>query len=172
MSAHPITSLLNKYKEMKVTLILTSIVCIMAIAAYYYFDSVDKYPTACNANFVMRNENENNLTAYMVIKISRTNDKFLTQILGTLHHNGIETNISRSIYATAHNTCCYLHLVTKKINISSVDNTSDEYLRLLFPPYYLRIEESANIYIYPQKDGDFVFSNGTHVYFICNIPQS
>lgn len=153
---------------MKRNLVLASIACVMALTIYYYFSQNNKLdPMACTANMVLSNENEHDLTANIILKISRTKDNILTQLSGTLHRNGIETNISRSILFTVQDECCHLHLITKKINISSVDNTADEYLTLLFPPYYLRKDESANIYIYPQENNDFLFSNGTHVYFLC-----
>lgn len=161
-------TLLNKIKEKKALLILASIACVALAIAYYYFNTKDKkYPMACTANLVMSNNNENDLTANIVIKISRTKDNILAQLAGTLRRNGMETNISRSIIFTVREECCYSHLVTKSINISSVDNTSDEYLKPLFPVYYLKKGESANLNIYTQKNGDLIYSNGTHVYFIC-----
>lgn len=168
MSAHPTMTLLNKFKEKRFSLVLVSIACIALALAFYYFSMADKkYPMACSANLVLSNNNENDLTANVVLNISRTKDNVLTQMSGTLRRNGIETNISRSIIFTVQDECCYTHLVTKNINISSVDNTSDEYLKPLFPVYYLKKDESANLNIIPQKNGDLIYSNGTHVYFIC-----
>lgn len=168
MSAPPIMTLLNKFKEKKTILMLASVACILLAVAYYYFSMADKkYPMACSANLVLSNNNENDLTANVIIKISRTKDNILAQISGTLRRNGVETNISRSVFFSVQDECCYSHLVTKKINISSVDNTADEYLKPLFPVYYLKKDESANLNIYPQKNGDVIYSNGTHVYFIC-----
>lgn len=161
-------TLLNKIKEKKALLILASIACVALAIAYYYFNTADKkYPMACSTHLVISNSNENDLTANVIIKISRTKDNILTQLAGTLRRNGIETNISRSIIFTVQDECCYSHLVTKKINISAVDNTSDEYLKPLFPVYYLKQGENANLNIYAQKNGDLLYSNGTHVYFIC-----
>ncbi|MEB7884611.1 hypothetical protein [Serratia fonticola] len=168
MNAYRIIKLLNKRKEMKRVLVLASIVCVLALTIYYYLSQNNKLdPMACTANMVLSNENEHDLTANIILKISRSKDSILTQVSGTLYRNGIETNISRSIFFAVQDECCYSHLITKNINISSVDNTSDEYLKLLFPMYYLRKNESANIYIYPQENNDFIFSNGTHVYFLC-----
>jgi len=168
MNAPLITTLLNKTKEIKTILILASIVCIITAIAYTYLNTKNKsYPMACTANFVIINNNENDLMTNVIINISRTNDNILTTIAGTLRRNGIETNISRSVSFISQETCCYSQMITKSINISSVDNTNDEYLKLIFPLYYLKVNETANILVSRQSNGDYIFSNGSHIYFQC-----
>lgn len=123
---------------------------------------------ACTTKLSMINQPKDDVSAIFHMSFFLNNNELQARIEGSATlPNGTSSSISRIIVFETKNSSFYYTLKTKRIIISTADNTTNSIMHDILPSFYSTEGEVAHIKIYIQENGGAVFSTGSLPSFYC-----
>lgn len=155
-----VSQLIKFSSKKKILLILILVFLLLLLSAVFFKIIGNQYKIDCNANYSIVNLLGNKKVIHLRSENNEFDNELRIRLEGVLSYNDVETNVSRTLSFKVNKRDNIMHLKTMRVLKSSADNTDDNVLEGVMPVFYIRENTEGILYVYKQKNGDYVFSTG------------